>query len=318
MSETTVAAATTANAAESDATDPVAEALGETVTGPTVVDEPASDSTGNNAAEPVQVTEPAPSAGFQAAADEADEILDALMSRISSVTAATRYLKILVFGQPGTTKTSFAGTAPKPLFVDVERGTTSLLNQPETRHVDVLEFRSIRQVELLISKMSEGNNPLDKYETLVIDSFSELQKRDLDDIVKKAAMADASRNPYLPIGPDYNINTEHMRQVADALKSLNKHIIVTCHVKEEKDDTTGRVLLRPNLTPKLAGSMNGLFDVVAYMDVDRSGGGFRRTLQVHPTPNVSAKCRIGGLSAVIEDPKFDDLLNALNATVNQA
>jgi phage nucleotide-binding protein len=251
---------------------------------------------------------------FSEAVAEADEVLDMLMARIAPASKANPYLKVLIYGNPGVRKTTFMATAPSPLIVDVERGTTSLRNFPETRDTQVLEFRSITQVETLIQKMSEGGNALDKFQTLGVDSFSEMQKKDLDNIIRTAASSDASRNKFLPTGPDYNINTEHMRQVADSLRNLDKHIIVTCHVKEEKDDATGRILVRPNLTPKLAGTLNGIFDVVGYMSLDFKGDITTWSLQVHPTATVTAKTRIGNLPPVLVDPKFSDLLDAFEIT----
>lgn len=247
---------------------------------------------------------------FEEASAEADDILTKLMARISPVGEANKYRKVLIYGNPGTGKTVFAGSAPSPLIVDVERGASSLNNHPELSNAAVMEFRSVAQLELLISKLAEGALP--QYETIIIDSFSELQKRDLDDILGHAAKMDASRNKYLPTGPDYNVNTEHMRQVASSLRALNRHVIVTCHVKEEKDDSTGRLLVRPNLTPKLAGTMAGMFDIVGYMNITGSGESAIRTLQVHPTDKVTAKTRVGGLPPVIENPTFTTLFKDAN------
>jgi len=240
------------------------------------------------------------------AAEEVDSILAKLMERIAPVGNAPKYRKVMVYGPPGTGKTTFCASFPKPLIVDIERGTMSLLNNPEYRNTAVLEFRSVAQLELLIKKLGEGAFG-DQFETIVIDSFSELQKRDLDDILRAAAATDASRNKFLPTGPDYNVNTEHMRQIASALRDLPMNVVVTSHVKEEKDDATGRVLLRPNLTPKLAGTMAGIFDVVGFLTVNGTGEAATRTLQVHPTASVVAKCRVGGLKPIVEDPTFDRL-----------
>lgn len=244
---------------------------------------------------------------FETKVAEADSILDSLMARISPVESKSKFLKILVYGMPGVGKTVFTATAPSPLIIDVENGAHSIKNHADlVDNAEALEFKSIFQVETLIKYLGDRAEPLDKFETIVVDSFSELQKRDLDEIVRAEAAKDSSRNKYLPIGPDYNVNTEHMRQIASALRDLDRHIIVTCHVKEEKDDSTGRLLVRPNLTPKLAGTLAGIFDVVGYMSLNDG----TRSLQVHPTPTVTAKTRIGNLPAVMENPTFSDILTA--------
>jgi hypothetical protein len=254
---------------------------------------------------------PAPTSSFEAKVQEADDILDALMSRIGSVESHTKYLKVLLYGMPGTRKTVFTATSPNPLIIDVEKGAHSIRNHPElAANTKVLEFRSIFQAEQLLGYLMKKDDipGLADRETCVVDSFSELAKRDLDEIVGEAAAKDASRNKYLPIGPDYNISTEHMRQFASKLRDLPMHVIVTCHVKEEKDESSGRLLVRPNLTPKLAGTLAGIFDVVAYMQLDNDVA----KMQVHPTDKVTAKTRIGGLPPIIENPTFGDLLTAFN------
>lgn len=258
------------------------------------------------------VTETVTTEEFEQRIVEADSILDKLLGAISDVDEAIPYRKMLLYAQFGTGKTVFCATAPKPLIIAVEpTGTLSLLNHPELKEkCKVMQFKSVVQLELLLDKMLEKPEAFEFCETVVIDSFSELQKFDLDDVVAKAARMDASRNKYLPIGPDYNVNTEHMRQIAGKLERINKHVIVTCHVKEEKDENSGRVLVRPNLTPKLAGTLAGKFDVVAYMAMTGSGDEVTRTLQCHPTATVMAKTRIGGLPPTVENPTFDVLFAA--------
>lgn len=244
--------------------------------------------------------------------EETDDILAALMARMTPFEARTKWLKAHIYGPPGVGKTVFACGIPKTLLVAVEAaGPDSLANHPDIKdNVTVLEFKSVKQVELLIQKFKEGK--LDQFDSIVIDSFSEFQKRDLDDVVRKAASMDSARNKYLPIGPDYNMNTEHMRQILSDLADLPKHIILISHVKEEKDESTGRVLLRPNLTPKLAGSVAGMVSLTGYLSTQINGGNVTRTLQVQPSNTISAKTRIGGLPAVIDNPSMADILSAYN------
>lgn len=239
--------------------------------------------------------------------EETDEILNALLGRIGDISQVTKFTKALIFGQPGAGKTVFSATTPNTLLVDIERGALSVNNHPELKgNCQFMEFRSVYQLEQLIEYLKVNHKAFEQYDTIVIDSFTALQARDLDEIVKTEAAKDASRNKFLPLGPDYNVNTRHMQKIAADLRDVDKNIIVTCHVKEIKDDVTGIVLKRADLTPKLASSMNGIFDIVGYLSVDDT----RRSLQCHPTRDVAAKTRLGGLPPVIEEPSFQMILDA--------
>lgn len=293
----------------------------ETITAPDNTDEtpsaevPETTSPVSEPETPGIVSETVTSEAFAAAQAESDSILDAIMSRIGDITAQDEYLKILVYGDPGVGKTVFTATSPDWLMVNIEKGGKVLKNHRDLigPNCQGLEYKSIFQLEQLLKYLKQDAEPLRKFKTVVIDSFSELQKRDLDEIVKVEASKDASRNKFLPIGPDYNINTEHMRVIASDLRDLDRHVIVTCHVKEEKDGDSGAILRRPNLTPKLAGTLAGIFDLVGYYARSVGPDGKEvRTLQVQPTARVVAKTRIGGLPAILENPTFQVLLDAYN------
>lgn len=247
-----------------------------------------------------EVKEPAPQ-------PPVDEILDKLLARINPVTESTSYAKFLIYGPPGAGKTKLACSSPRTLLIDIERGSRTLLNHEDTKGTDVLEFVSIPQFKLLIERLKDGGPLHGRWDTLVVDSLTELQKRDLDDVLKKEAKADPSRNAFIPTGPDYNANTEHMRQIASDLRNLPMNVVFLATVKEEKDDSTGRILVRPNLTAKLSGSITAMCDTVGYLTRDDDG---TRNLQVHQTPKVTAKTRIGGLDPVIKSPSMIDLINA--------
>lgn len=239
----------------------------------------------------------------QPTTEKSNPVLDALLSRLTTP-QGVQYRKILVYGNPGVGKTTFAAQAPSPLILDVERGTTSLASNPETSElasVSVLPYVSLTQVEGLIRELAKKPESL-PYETLVIDSFSELQKRSLDALLTN--LSGSAR--YIPDGPKYNENTNHLRSIATRLADLNMHIVVVCHAKEDTTDS-GVAYTRPDLTPKLSNSLLGIFDVVAYMTSRRSKDGtVIRRLIVEPTDNIVAKNRLG-LPAQILNPTFTDL-----------
>lgn len=241
-----------------------------------------------------------------------DTTVPSFRDRISSVSEKPPHLKILVYGDPGVGKTVFAAGAPAPLFIDAEHGTRSLLNHPEFKNVLVLPLRSWEDLENLFLEIRAGE--FDDIETIVIDSISELQKRQMDELLKAAAAKDRNRNPYLPFQQDYKENTEILRRLVVSFRDLEKNLIITAHSQEATDEGTGTIYQRPAVTPKLASTLEGIMDVLGYLslEIDKDGNQ-KRSLQVMPSRRIKAKCRIGGLPPIIENPTFNDLLSANSA-----
>ena len=280
----------------------------------TTVDELLADTTSVTPVETEAAKAPEPQATDVPAdpAKKADAVLEALMGRMASPDDAIHegFRKLCIYGPPGTGKTILGCTAPEVLLYAVEpNGPLSLRNHPDVKKnvVKIMEFRSLEQLELLIDKIEEVPDAFDFFKTLVIDTFSELQKEDLDGILKKEAAADASRNKYIPTGPDYNQNTERMRMILRKLEKKKKNVVLISHDKEEEDDTTGIIKSRPNLTPKLSGSLAGKMDIIGYLSLSGSGETAKRSLQVHPTRSITAKTRVGPLPPAVDNPTWDTL-----------
>jgi phage nucleotide-binding protein len=213
-----------------------------------------------------------------------DKTLDAIMSRIAPAHVNTPTLKVLIYGEPGVGKTTLAGSAPSPLVIDVERGSRSLLNIGNP--VDVLEFRSIEQVEATIQYAKNGNTAFDKYETIVFDSITEMQARLID---QQLRILGAGAPVYKADWGVYGENTQRLRMLISAFRDIEKNLICTAHAKLEKDEQTGLNVVRPQLTPGLAKTVVGIFDIVGYLRINTKG---ERVLRVQPSKTVLAKSRL--------------------------
>jgi phage nucleotide-binding protein len=235
-----------------------------------------------------------------------------ILDRITTVENRLPFIKVLIYGDPGVGKTVFAGSAPKPLFLDVEHGTTSLLNHPELRNTDVITVKNWSDIEEIFWACKNGEVP---HETIVIDSISELQKRQMDESLERGAKMNPSKSAFLPQMLDYKENTEVLRRMVIAFRDLEKNLVIVAHSQLDKNEATGDMYWRPAVTPKLSTTLTGFMDVVGYMkkDVVKQGGMDveMRKLQVHPTAYVVAKTRLGGLPTIIEGPSFQTLLDAL-------
>lgn len=226
-----------------------------------------------------------------------DAILDKLLSRITKPEIVSTNLKVLIYGSPGTGKTTFAATAPSPLVIDVERGSRTLVG---LREVEVLEYVSIEQVEKVVDYLVNNHAAFSKYETIVFDSLSEMQRRLLDQ--QLGNMSKTIGSPlYKADWGVYGENTQRLRSLMSRFRDIPKNLVVTAQDKVEKDDATGIMMARPDLTPKLSATVAGLFDVVGYLRINSKG---ERILQVQPTKTVLAKTRITSLPKEIINPTW--------------
>lgn len=74
--------------------------------------------------------------------------------------------RVLVYGDPGVGKSTFAATAPKPVFIPLEDG----LDQ-----VDCVKFPHVKDFATFISYLKAVREEEHDFQTLVIDSLSALQ-----------------------------------------------------------------------------------------------------------------------------------------------
>lgn len=104
---------------------------------------------------------------------------DSLEKRIVPVGKTSEWLSMVVYGRSGTGKTTFAGTAPKPLLIlDVsDRGTISVKGQPETY---VLSIEKWEDFEEAYWYLKSGKH---SFKSVAIDTMTQLQDLAIRQIV---------------------------------------------------------------------------------------------------------------------------------------
>lgn len=238
-----------------------------------------------------------------------------MVLNIDTIEANPGPFKGLIYGPPGVGKTKLCGSFEvhdpgSVLVVDSERGARTFLNHPELRKINVMPVGKYDEVWELHEALLAGKYP--EFKTIVIDSISELQKRHMDEHLKKMAKRDSKRSPFLAYQNDYKENTEIMRAIVVQYCDLpGRNLIITAHAVEQQDESDGSILIRPAVTPKLASTLHGLMDFVGYLSLDISPKGEeRRTLQVQPSRRITAKTRLAFKEAIIKDPTAEMILKA--------
>lgn len=230
---------------------------------------------------------------------KSDPVLDRIMARISKPETASSTLKVLIYGEPGVGKTTFAASSPMPLIIDVERGSRVLAG----RDVAVMEYVSIEQIDKLMDYLLASDKSFDNYSTIVFDSISEMQRRLLDQ-----QLATVSKSAGAPVyKADWDLwgaNTQILRAMVSRFRDIQKNLVMIAHAKADKEEATGIMQMRPDLTPRLASTITAMFDVVGYLKINSKG---ERILQVQPSKTVVAKSRVTTLPKEILNPTWDSI-----------
>lgn len=231
--------------------------------------------------------------------------------------------KILIFGQPGTGKTVFGGSADevpeyrKVLVLDIEGGTDPLATLYP--NVEVAPITTFRQLVEVFRDLHGGNHD---YGTVMIDSLSEGQERSLSTIVVNAVKEDSSIDPDAPQWGHYRKNTNQVRAIVRAYRDLDMCVIFTATVAEEQDGDDGPVRIKPQFTKKLQGGVPAQLGMVGYLNkrtrVEGTGADKRRvdirTMQWQGSARViGAKDRTMAMPDLMEEPSMRKVYELIQA-----
>lgn len=163
-------------------------------------------------------------------------------------------IKALIYGSSGVGKTVFGGSAPKPIFASAEWGLLSLADQAPS----FVEIKTLADLSGLYDFLK---NEKHDYETLVIDSISEINEIIKNNIVKEVWT--------MSIKHWWELLTRITRMLKK-FKELDMHVIFIAHEQFEKDDEKILKIL-PSLSGKFSLEVAYLLDIVWYLYVDKFG-----------------------------------------------
>jgi phage nucleotide-binding protein len=189
-------------------------------------------------------------------------------------------LNVLVYGPPGIGKTTFAATAPKPLIIDVEGGTMSIMD----REVDIVKAVTSYDVNDAIQHAISN-----KYETIVFDSLTRYSEILMDSILSEARVAK----------PQIQHWGELITRIKKAIWKLQTYDINTIFICLEKEfEEDKHVIKRPMLNGNLSQSIPAIMDVCAYLYVNDLG---ERVMSVNGNARFYAKHRTPRQNSIKED-----------------
>jgi len=223
----------------------------------------------------------------------------------------------MFYGPPGAGKTYLSATAQdhpatSPILVlDIEGGTATLRKRPDVMVVRVKQIGELVRIHTEILKAIQQNDA-SAPKTVSLDSLTELQKLDMNDIMRALIQQHTDRDPDVPSQREWGKSAMHVRQIVRKFRDLPCNVIFTALDKQEVNQDTGATRILPNLPGKLAGEIPGFLDVVGYLTADLEKNKIERRLQVQPTARVTAKDRLGVLGQVMVNPTIPDMWDRLH------
>jgi len=245
--------------------------------------------------------------------EKADSILEGIVARITTA-EELKFLKVLIYCRPGIGKTWFGASAPSPFIYDIDDTTVSLQKHSVYSKIPIIPYISEYQAEMVLTRTAENKLFPDK-KSFVFDSSTIFQNKSLKSQlrtqlgIRDDSQLESMLTRYLSADQNWIANTQYMEDIVAKLSKIkNKHVIVTAHIKKEKDNSTGvdRFFTRPDITNKAYQAFARWANIIGFLEVI----GDKRTLQIQPSVTIDAKSHIGG-PAVIENPSFQSLLDIM-------
>jgi hypothetical protein len=183
-------------------------------------------------------------------------------------------------------------------------------------------MRDIRVYEDMVEVIKWLKTQPHPFKTIVVDTFSELVKKDHDFIIKKK-IEQGGKNRDRDLDEihldDYSRSLQHMRRVARELLDMPCHVIFITHSKQK--DVDGTIMTIPNLFDSLGVSLQAMVDVVGYYLLrpqEKEEGGKKitvtnRLLVTEGRGRFWAKDRSAGglLRGVMVNPTMTDIYSKL-------
>ena len=217
---------------------------------------------------------------------------------------------MVVYGEGGVGKTTFAATAPRPIIADCENGSKYFGLRGIAADVALIEKWDDMQEFMQIALT-------DNYDTVIIDPIGELMEK-LIAYMRNRADSKLVQRDGNPTMAGWGWLKSTMRNFLKTMRDSGKHIVIVAHVQEKDDD--GRVIKRPMVATRLSEELVNLVDIVGYMTTinDTETGDTKRLIIVDPASDkYVAKDRTGRLGRYIE-PDFTKIVDGVRGDAEYA
>lgn len=164
-------------------------------------------------------------------------------------------IKALIYGDPGTGKSTLALSAPTPLLLDFDGGIQRVNGAFQC---PTLQVESWEQVNEALKEIEGGSVPC---KTIVIDTAGKMLDYMGAAIIKENSRYGKADGSLTLQG--YGVRKSMFINFLKRVSIMGKHVVFVAHMKEEKDGDTR--LIRPEIGGSSAGDLIKELDLVGYM-----------------------------------------------------
>lgn len=177
------------------------------------------------------------------------------IKKVSAEDFGNRLVTILA-GHTGAGKTRMSSTWPNPLYLaTVDAGLAAVIDRGPA-YLEIESSTDLEQVRVALSKPPAERERLlgHPVETVVLDTLDGIQRMFALERLKDENKAQLSQGDYGWLG-------DQLRALIRGFRNLPVHVVMTVHLKTEKDEETGRLYTWPGLQGALAQ------EVASYVDL---------------------------------------------------
>lgn len=221
--------------------------------------------------------------------------------------AFARRVNIMLYGFPGSGKTTLAAQFPKTLIIEIDPNGYIVLNTPELR--DKVRFTYIRDFKTLAAfvRQLQRDPILDEFETVVLDSVSELQTLDrLSQLPGDVLVDDAWKfNEHI-----YTVNNFRINVMVQEILKLNKNTVLISHMVEDAigEGRDRKVYIRPAISPSLLKDILAQLDGAFFLEKENE----TRRLRLVASSSTLTKSRFPIKNGTLINPTYQALAPILN------
>lgn len=257
-----------------------------------------------------------------------------IFRRVKNVKNVVTQLSAVIYGRPGSGKTTLACTFPKPaLLVDCnEKGTDSVR---DVSGLDVLVAENWEDLDSVYWGLKKGRH---KYKTVIIDTMSQVQDMCIVDELGGSIEPGKIGNWGTMTKRNWGSVSTKLKTFISEMRDLPMNVVFTAHERvfmedENEDETSLTPTVGPRLMPSVASTLNGAVMLIGMTFVQekvtkvktrRRGVVEKRSigyaLRIGPSSVYTTKIRKPKsveLPETIVDPTYRDIMDMINGTLDE-